>query len=80
MSAWMDGTDMVTQCPIKHGDSFMYRFNITGQEGTLQWHAHNINLRAFVHGALVIRPRVGRSYPFPKPYKEILIILGEEKK
>ncbi|GLJ52115.1 hypothetical protein SUGI_1108460 [Cryptomeria japonica] len=31
----------------------------------------------FVHGALVIYPRKGRSYPFPKPHAEIPIVLGQ---
>ncbi|CAH1432229.1 unnamed protein product [Lactuca virosa] len=39
------------------GNSYTYRFNITGQEGTLWWHAHVQWLRATVYGALVIRPR-----------------------
>ncbi|XP_010553369.1 PREDICTED: laccase-8-like isoform X2 [Tarenaya hassleriana] len=57
MSAWMDGTDMITQYPIRPEDRFTYKFNVTGQEGTLHWHAHVVNLRATLHGALVIRPR-----------------------
>lgn len=67
----------MTQCPILPGKSFTYRFNVTGQEGTLWWHAHVAMLRATVHGALIIRPRPGRSYPFPKPHREFPIILGE---
>lgn len=46
------------------------------QEGTLWWHAHVSTLRATVHGALIIRPRSGNSYPFPKPDKEVPILLG----
>ncbi|KAG2272445.1 hypothetical protein Bca4012_085609 [Brassica carinata] len=40
MTMWADGPSMITQCPIKPGNSYAYRFNITGQEGTLWWHAH----------------------------------------
>ncbi|KAL5709328.1 laccase [Ranunculus cassubicifolius] len=76
-SAWADGPVFVTQCPITPGNSYTYKFNVTGQEGTLWWHAHVGVLRATVYGALLIRPRVGRSYPFPKPHKEFPIILGE---
>ncbi|CAB4315057.1 unnamed protein product [Prunus armeniaca] len=77
LSAWADGPAYVTQCPILPGHKYTYRFNITGQEGTLWWHAHVSGLRATVHGALIIHPKAGRSFPFPKPYKEIPIILGE---
>ncbi|XP_022743596.1 laccase-7-like [Durio zibethinus] len=68
---------MITQCPIRPGNKYTYKFRIIKQEGTLWWHAHVSWLRATVHGALIIRPRAGHSYPFPKPYKEVPIILGE---
>ncbi|XP_052173772.1 laccase-7-like isoform X1 [Diospyros lotus] len=77
MNAWADGTENTTQCPIRPGTSFTYRMNITGQEGTLFWHAHSQALQETVHGAFIIRPRRGRSYPFPKPYREFPIIIGE---
>ncbi|KAI8556787.1 hypothetical protein RHMOL_Rhmol05G0282400 [Rhododendron molle] len=76
-SAWADGPEYVTQCPILPGNKYTYRFTITGQEGTLWWHAHAQWLRATVHGALIIRPRKGYSYPFPKPFEEFPILLGE---
>ncbi|KAG0463347.1 hypothetical protein HPP92_019416 [Vanilla planifolia] len=60
------------------GNRYTYKFNVTGQEGTLWWHAHFSVLRATVYGALVIRPRGGaKAYPFPKPRKEATILLGE---
>ncbi|KAA8518979.1 hypothetical protein F0562_016247 [Nyssa sinensis] len=77
LSGWADGPEYATQCPICPGNSYTYRFNITGQEGTLWWHAHVQWLRATVYGALIIRPRKGHSYPFPKPYKQFPILLGE---
>ncbi|CAI9760810.1 unnamed protein product [Fraxinus pennsylvanica] len=77
LSGWADGPEFVTQCPIRPRHSYTYRFNITKQEGTLWWHAHVQWLRATVYGALIIRPREGRSYPFPKPHKEVPILLGE---
>ncbi|PON37112.1 Laccase, partial [Parasponia andersonii] len=81
LSGWADGAEYVTQCPIQLGNSYTYRFNITGQEGTLWWHAHSSWLRATVHGALIIYPRSNSSkphpYPFPTPYKEVPILLGE---
>nr|TKW24870.1 hypothetical protein SEVIR_3G078100v2 [Setaria viridis] len=69
---------MVTQCSILPNQNFTYRFNVAGQEGTLWWHAHVSCLRATLHGALIIRPRLGASsYPFPKPDREVPIIIGD---
>lgn len=75
-SGWADGPEFVTQCPIVPGNKYTYKFTITGQEGTLWWHAHSNWLRATVHGALIIQPRNGQSYPFPKPFREFPILLG----
>nr|CAB3461896.1 unnamed protein product [Digitaria exilis] len=75
---WADGPVMVTQCPVTPGATYTYRFNVTGQEGTLWWHAHISFHRATVYGALVIRPRGGDdAYPFPKPNREETVLLGE---
>lgn len=76
LTPWSDGPEFVTQCPIPSGSRYTYKFNLTGQEGTLWWHAHSSFLRATVYGALLIRPRVGHSYPFPKVYQEVPILLG----
>lgn len=75
-SAWSDGPEYITQCPIRPENKFTYKFNVTQQEGTLWWHAHASVVRATVHGAIIIQPRSGR-FPFPKPYKEVPIILGD---
>ncbi|XP_007008849.2 PREDICTED: laccase-12 [Theobroma cacao] len=76
-TGWADGPEFVTQCPIRPGGSYTYRFTIQGQVGTLWWHAHSSWLRATVYGALIIRPKEGESYPFPKPKRETPILLGE---
>ncbi|KAL3630557.1 high-affinity glucose transporter [Castilleja foliolosa] len=76
-TGWSDGPEFVTQCPIRPGGSYTYRFTIQGQEGTLWWHAHSSWLRATVYGALIIRPKEGESYPFPKPNRETPLLLGE---
>ena len=74
-NGWADGPEFVTQCPIKPGGSYKYRFTIEGQEGTLWWHAHSSWLRATVHGALIIHPP-----PLPVPqaphHTEFPAILG----
>ncbi|CAD6343285.1 unnamed protein product [Miscanthus lutarioriparius] len=77
-NGWADGPAYVTQCPIQGGGgSYTYDFNVTGQRGTLWWHAHVAWLRATVHGAIVVLPERGVPYPFPKPDAEAEIILGE---
>ncbi|KAL6642479.1 hypothetical protein ACP70R_020660 [Stipagrostis hirtigluma subsp. patula] len=75
LSCWADGVPMITQCPIPPNRNFTYRFTVAGQEGTLWWHAHVASLRGTLHGAFVIRPR--HSYPFPKPHREVPIVIGE---
>ncbi|KAF6144815.1 hypothetical protein GIB67_038914 [Kingdonia uniflora] len=76
-TAWADGPEFVTQCPIRPEGSYTYRFTIEGQEGTLWWHAHSSWLRATVYGALVIYPKKDSSYPFTKPNRDTPILLGE---
>ncbi|KAK9279569.1 hypothetical protein L1049_013248 [Liquidambar formosana] len=76
-TGWADGPAYITQCPIQPGQSFVYNFTVTGQRGTLLWHAHILWLRATVHGAIVILPKRGVPYPFPTPHKEAILILGE---
>lgn len=76
-SGWSDGPAYITQCPIQPGQNYVYNFTITGQRGTLFWHAHILWLRATMHGALVILPKLRVPYPFPKPDHEAVIILGE---
>ncbi|OAY73209.1 Laccase-2 [Ananas comosus] len=60
-NGWADGPAYITQCPIQTGSSYAYDFNVTGQRGTLWWHAHILWLRATVHGAIVVMPKQGGS-------------------
>ncbi|CAL4990207.1 unnamed protein product [Urochloa decumbens] len=76
LNCWADGVPMVTQLPILPNHNFTYRFVVSEQEGTLWWHAHVPLYRATVHGVLIIRPRQGVPL-FPKPHKEVPIIIGE---
>ncbi|XP_019161210.1 PREDICTED: laccase-4-like [Ipomoea nil] len=76
-TGWTDGPAYITQCPIQSGQSYVYNFTITGQRGTLFWHAHVLWLRSTVHGALVILPKLGVPYPFPKPDHEAVVLLAE---
>ena len=76
-TGWSDGPAYVTQCPIRTGQIYVYNFTITGQRGTLLWHAHVSWMRATLYGPIVILPKRGVPYPFPvKPYKEVPIIFG----
>ncbi|KAH6798418.1 laccase 17 [Perilla frutescens var. frutescens] len=76
-SGWADGPAYVTQCPIQTGQSYVYNYTVTGQRGTLFWHAHISWLRATLYGPLIILPKKNVPYPFPKPHKEVPIIFGE---
>ncbi|XP_049355553.1 LOW QUALITY PROTEIN: laccase-15-like [Solanum verrucosum] len=74
---WSDGPEYITQCPIQPGSKFKQKIILSDEEGTIWWHAHNKWARATVHGAIIVYPKPGTSYPFPKPHAEIPIILGE---
>ncbi|CAN7062372.1 unnamed protein product [Brassica rapa subsp. trilocularis] len=76
-TGWADGPAYITQCPIQPGQVYTYNYTLTGQRGTLWWHAHILWLRATVYGAIVILPKRGVPYPFPKPDHEKVIVLGE---
>ncbi|KAK3016413.1 hypothetical protein RJ639_007060 [Escallonia herrerae] len=75
-SGWADGPAYITQCPIQTGQTYVYNFTITGQRGTLFWHAHISWLRATLYGPIVILPKRGVPYPFPSPHEEVPIIFG----
>ncbi|CAA0830516.1 Laccase-17 [Striga hermonthica] len=76
-SGWADGPAYVTQCPIQTGQSYTHNFTVTGQRGTLFWHAHISWLRATLYGPIIILPRQNETYPFKKPYKEVTMMFGE---
>ncbi|GAA0162394.1 hypothetical protein Leryth_006819 [Lithospermum erythrorhizon] len=76
-NGWADGPAYITQCPIQTGNNYVYDFNVTGQRGTLWWHAHILWLRATVYGAIVIMPQQGTPFPFPQPDREEVLLLGE---
>lgn len=73
---WFDGPEYITQCPIPAGTNFTYQVLLSSEEGTLFWHAHSDWTRATVHGALVILPAEGTTYPFPKPDEEQVLVFG----
>ena len=75
-NSWFDGPEYITQCPIEPGSNFTYEIIFSNEEGTLWWHAHSDWTRASVHGAIIILPASGSTYPFPKPDEEEIIVLG----
>ncbi|PSS00019.1 Laccase-15 like [Actinidia chinensis var. chinensis] len=74
---WSDGPEYITQCPIKPGGKFSQKVIFSSEEGTLFWHAHSEWSRATVHGAIIVYPKYNFGYPFPRPFAEFPIILGE---
>lgn len=78
-TGWADGPAYITQCPIGKGKTYTYNFTVSGQRGTLWWHAHFSWQRASVYGAFVIYPRLPYPFPFaPSPVVEAPpIIFGE---
>nr|DAD32890.1 TPA_asm: hypothetical protein HUJ06_011741 [Nelumbo nucifera] len=73
---WSDGPEYVAQCPIQPGANFTYQLIFSDEEGTIWWHAHSDWSRDTVHGAIMIYPKNGTSYPFDNPHQEVPIILG----
>ncbi|KAL4376096.1 hypothetical protein GQ457_02G041840 [Hibiscus cannabinus] len=78
-TGWSDGPSYITQCPIRTNQSFIYNFTITGQRGTLWWHAHICWLRVSIYGPIIILAKRNESYPFEKPHKEVIIMLDTYK-
>ncbi|KAF7138121.1 hypothetical protein RHSIM_Rhsim07G0046000 [Rhododendron simsii] len=74
---WSDGPEYITQCPIQPGTKFSQKIIFSTEEGTIWWHAHSDWSRATVHGAIIVYPKYGTGYPFPKPWAEVPILLGE---
>ncbi|XP_030461669.2 laccase-14-like [Syzygium oleosum] len=73
---WSDGPENITQCPIPPGTSLLQEIDFTTEEGTLWWHAHSDWSRATVHGAIIIFPAIGTSYPYTWPHAEDTIVLA----
>lgn len=73
---WSDGAEYIYQCPIRPGQKYTYRIQLTTEEGTIWWHAHSGWARATVHGMVIVYPQQGTVYPFLKPDEEVPIILG----
>ncbi|CAM8983156.1 unnamed protein product [Rhodiola kirilowii] len=73
---WSDGPEYITQCPIQPRANFSYEVVFSTEEGTLWWHAHSDWSRATVHGPIIVHPKNGTTYPYPKPHAEFPIVLA----
>ncbi|KAK9792751.1 hypothetical protein WJX73_006180 [Symbiochloris irregularis] len=59
-NSWYDGTNYGSQCPIKVGQSFTYRFPVNEPAGTYLWHDHSQLYRSDgLNGVLIVKPREG---------------------
>lgn len=79
----MDGPEMVTQCPIQPGDTFLYNFTVPDQVGTYWYHSHSgAQYTDGMRGAFVIHdPDMPFDYDeemtilvsdlYDKPYYEV---------
>ncbi|KAI9334406.1 multicopper oxidase-domain-containing protein [Obelidium mucronatum] len=53
---WYDGAEMVSQCPIQPGSSFVYEFNVGNQTGTYWYHSHShLQSATGLKGPFIIR-------------------------
>ncbi|CAN6441951.1 unnamed protein product [Victoria cruziana] len=64
-------------CGVPPGKNFTYTLLFTTEEGTIWYHAHSEWTRATIYGAIVVYPKMGATYPFPKPDKDYVVLLGE---
>ncbi|KAF8030433.1 hypothetical protein BT93_E2773 [Corymbia citriodora subsp. variegata] len=71
---WSDGPEYITQCPIATNSSFLQKIILTEEEGTLWWHAHSDWTRATIHGAIIISPVNGTSYPYKFDEQHTVVI------
>ncbi|KAI0404457.1 multicopper oxidase-domain-containing protein [Xylaria palmicola] len=75
---WMDGAAGVTQCPIAPGQSYQYKFNVTGQSGTYFYHGHQgVQALDGLVGPMVVHTRREAGKP-RLPYSSDRVILLQD--
>lgn len=63
-SSQMDGPEMVTQCPIGPGQTFLYNFTVTDQHGSYWYHSHTSGqYMDGMRGLFIIHDK---DYPYKK--------------
>ena len=61
----MDGVPGVSQWSIYPGETFIYRFKLTGQHGSYWWHNHgHFGYESGMRGHIYIRPKAGTQKPW----------------
>lgn len=76
-SAQMDGPEMVTQCPISPGDTYLYNFTVAEQVGTYWYHSHTAGQYGDgMRGLFIIQEKDDSDYPF-KFDEELTLSIGE---
>ena len=70
----MDGPEMVTQCPIPPGETFLYNFTVDDQVGSYWYHSHTSGQYGDgMRGVFIIE-----DDDFPYDYdEEVILTLGE---
>ncbi|CAI5760784.1 unnamed protein product [Candida verbasci] len=73
-SSQMDGPEMITQCPIPPGETFLYNFTVGNQVGTYWYHSHTSGQYGDgMRGVFIIE-----DDDFPYEYdEEVVLTLGE---
>ncbi|XP_021372420.1 L-ascorbate oxidase-like [Mizuhopecten yessoensis] len=76
---WMDGVDMVSQCPISPGQSFTYRF-FAEPVGTHWYHSHHgVQRTDGLAGALIVLPRTSKqTIQETKSVEEEFLVLAQD--
>jgi len=71
-TAWVDGVDGITQCPIPPGASMTYRF-MAYPYGTHWWHSHDgLQYGDGLRGPLIVYPKSWKGVP-PLPERVLMI-------
>lgn len=73
----MDGPEMVTQCPIGPGDTYLYNFTVADQVGTYWYHSHTAGQYGDgMRGMFIIQEQDDSDYPFEFD-EEVALSIGE---
>ncbi|GEQ72868.1 hypothetical protein JCM33374_g6556 [Metschnikowia sp. JCM 33374] len=76
-SSFMDGAEMVTQCPISPGDTMLYNFTVGHQVGTYWYHSHTTGQYGDgMRGVFVIEEQRSEDYPFVFD-EEVVLPIGD---
>lgn len=73
----MDGPEMVTQCPIPPGETFLYNFTVADQVGTYWYHSHTAGQYGDgMRAPFIIEEQEKEDYPFDFD-EEVVLSIGE---